>query len=320
MADAFYAMSPREFEFSVRDLLRQRGYREVVHRGGSGDLGIDLVALAADGSRVAVQCKRYALHRKVTGPEMQLFVGMTYTQGMARGIYATTSTYTAQAFELARKNNIELLDGSDFAAAGVARHSGPARAMINPIEWEPLPSNGAYRWRSTDGDHISDPEAGDGRTVGRVYREPTSGDIIKRYVMSAAILAGVGLMIWWMGETDSQAGIAQRATRAAATSRAVNVSATIEAFHVTATAMAVPKEGSTRGTVATRSAPAPTIGAFFTTQPGVRCDPSYPTVCITSPPPDVGCEVTSARNVPVRPPDPHDLDHDDDGIGCEPIE
>jgi hypothetical protein len=48
------------------------------------------------------------------------------------------------------------------------------------------------------------------------------------------------------------------------------------------------------------------------------CDVSYPTLCIPPAPPDLDCEDIVERNFPVRPPDPHGLDgNDNDGIGCE---
>ena len=58
-----------------------------------------------------------------------------------------------------------------------------------------------------------------------------------------------------------------------------------------------------------------------TTRPGssgrAKCDPSYPTVCIPPPPPDLDCADVPYRNFPVRPPDPHHFDGDHDGRGCE---
>jgi len=50
---------------------------------------------------------------------------------------------------------------------------------------------------------------------------------------------------------------------------------------------------------------------------GGRCDPSYPTVCIPSPPPDLDCRDVPYRNFPVLPPDPHRFDGGGDGRGCE---
>jgi len=52
------------------------------------------------------------------------------------------------------------------------------------------------------------------------------------------------------------------------------------------------------------------------------CDPAYPEerTCIPPGPPfDQGCAITSERLFQVLPPDPQHLDHDGDGIGCEPI-
>lgn len=66
------------------------------------------------------------------------------------------------------------------------------------------------------------------------------------------------------------------------------------------------------GVAAPAPAPAPAPPA-----PAGRCDPSYPTVCIPPPPPDLDCPEIPHRNFPVRSPDPHRFDADRDGIGCE---
>lgn len=53
-------------------------------------------------------------------------------------------------------------------------------------------------------------------------------------------------------------------------------------------------------------------------QPSGDCDPSYPDVCIPSPPPDLDCADIPYRRFRVLPPDPHRFDgSDDDGWGCE---
>jgi len=64
----------------------------------------------------------------------------------------------------------------------------------------------------------------------------------------------------------------------------------------------------------TAAPPPATLAA--TAAPG-SCDPSYPTVCISPPPPDLDCADISYRRFAVRPPDPHRFDGDVDGIGCE---
>lgn len=51
---------------------------------------------------------------------------------------------------------------------------------------------------------------------------------------------------------------------------------------------------------------------------GGNCDPSYPDVCIPSPPPDLDCGDISYRNFRVVGDDPHGFDgNDNDGRGCE---
>jgi hypothetical protein len=48
-----------------------------------------------------------------------------------------------------------------------------------------------------------------------------------------------------------------------------------------------------------------------------NCHPSYPTVCIPLPPPDLDCHDIPYRRFPVVGSDPHWFDGDGDGIGCE---
>jgi hypothetical protein len=49
----------------------------------------------------------------------------------------------------------------------------------------------------------------------------------------------------------------------------------------------------------------------------INCSPSYPTVCIPPPPPDLDCKDIPYRRFKVLQPDPHFFDGDYDGIGCE---
>ena len=72
---------------------------------------------------------------------------------------------------------------------------------------------------------------------------------------------------------------------------------------------------------------APSDPVVTTTQPQLAvsggddrtgCDPSYPTVCIPPPPPDLDCKDIPYRNFPVLPPDPHNFDGGKkNGLGCE---
>jgi len=51
-----------------------------------------------------------------------------------------------------------------------------------------------------------------------------------------------------------------------------------------------------------------------------NCNPSYPSLCIPPPPPDLSCDDIPYRDFPVYTPDPHGFDEDNDGIGCESSE
>jgi micrococcal nuclease len=54
-----------------------------------------------------------------------------------------------------------------------------------------------------------------------------------------------------------------------------------------------------------------------TATPKTSCDPSYPTVCIPPPPPDLDCADVPYSNFAVRGVDPHGFDGEGDGLGCE---
>ncbi len=47
------------------------------------------------------------------------------------------------------------------------------------------------------------------------------------------------------------------------------------------------------------------------------CDPSYPDACIPPYPPDLDCGQIGPRRFTAHPPDPHVLDGNFDGVGCE---
>lgn len=86
----------------------------------------------------------------------------------------------------------------------------------------------------------------------------------------------------------------------------------------------LPTESATREAAHTQ-AQAPSLPTRVpTVTPSSRdgCDPAYPDedTCIPPGPPfNQGCAVTEERRFTVLPPDPQRLDHDKDGIGCEPV-
>lgn len=60
-----------------------------------------------------------------------------------------------------------------------------------------------------------------------------------------------------------------------------------------------------------------TSGTTTTAPPPATCHPSYPDFCIPPPPPDKDCADFTQKNFRVLPPDPHRLDGNSDGVGCE---
>jgi micrococcal nuclease len=60
-----------------------------------------------------------------------------------------------------------------------------------------------------------------------------------------------------------------------------------------------------------------TTTAQSVTTTAANCHPSYPTVCIPPPPPDLNCGDIPYRRFQVTGSDPHGFDGDNDGIGCE---
>jgi restriction system protein len=114
--DNLKAMSPKEFEYTTAEILRRLGYNDVKVIGRSGDLGVDILAYK-DGKNIAVQCKKY-IKKKVSSPEIQLFIGMMITEYKAdKGLYVTTSYYTKDAYHLAmkHKDKLEIWTGKTLA-------------------------------------------------------------------------------------------------------------------------------------------------------------------------------------------------------------
>lgn len=100
------------FELAIVDLLTLLGYEDIERIGGF-DKGADIVALAPDGVRVAVQAKRWSGAVRI-GAIRQLADGMRH-YGCERGIAVTNSFFTEPAIECAGRWEIELWDRRTLA-------------------------------------------------------------------------------------------------------------------------------------------------------------------------------------------------------------
>ena len=120
IAETLAAISPTRFENIVLDVLHRMGYgasRSDLQRvGGTGDAGIDgIISLDKLGlEKVYVQAKRW--QNTVGRPETQAFYGALAGQRARKGVFITTSAYTAQALDFARSvEGIILVDGRKLA-------------------------------------------------------------------------------------------------------------------------------------------------------------------------------------------------------------
>ncbi len=120
LQETLAAVSPAFFETVVLDVLHRLGYgtnrTDLQRVGGSGDGGIDgVISLDKLGlEKVYVQAKRW--QQTVGRPEVQGFYGALAGQRAAKGVFITTSTFTAQAVDFARSvERVVLVDGNRLA-------------------------------------------------------------------------------------------------------------------------------------------------------------------------------------------------------------
>ena len=147
-----YDMNPIRFERLILDLLTAMGY-------GKGDLanshmtktsadgGIDGIiyedALGLDA--VYIQAKRYAAENKVSRPAIQQFVGSLNGEGATKGVFVTTSDFSAEAKAFLHKvqHRIVLINGQELARMMI-RYDIGVRARM------------AYVIKSVDEDYFGD--------------------------------------------------------------------------------------------------------------------------------------------------------------------
>ncbi len=117
LLESLATVSPSFFETIVLDLLHRMGYgasrADLQRVGGSGDGGIDgVISLDKLGlEKVYVQAKRW--QGTVGRPEVQAFYGALAGQRANKGVFITTSGYTAQAIGFAKSvERVVLVDGT----------------------------------------------------------------------------------------------------------------------------------------------------------------------------------------------------------------
>jgi restriction system protein len=133
LLEAIQEITPARFERLVVDLLIAMGYGKGdpargAAIGKSGDGGIDGIvnedALGLDA--VYVQAKRYAEGNTVGRPAVQGFVGSMTGESATKGVFVTTSGFSAGAVEYVRmiQQRVVLIDGPRLARLMIAHGVG----------------------------------------------------------------------------------------------------------------------------------------------------------------------------------------------------
>jgi restriction system protein len=139
LLDRALAVEPSAFERLVLRLLEAMGYGKagrIEHSGQTGDGGFDGIIsqdpLGLD--RVYMQAKRYARDNTVQRPAIQGFIGALFGAQGDRGVFITTSSFSAGARQEADRVNarIVLIDGNRLAELMV-RHGVGVQAESTAV-------------------------------------------------------------------------------------------------------------------------------------------------------------------------------------------
>jgi hypothetical protein len=105
-------LTGQEFESLIKALLIEMGFQAELTEV-TGDGGIDIVATLDrpfSGGRYIFQCKRYAENNVVGSPAVRDFYGAVMADKAVKGIFITTSDFTAQAKDFATQAGVELVN------------------------------------------------------------------------------------------------------------------------------------------------------------------------------------------------------------------
>lgn len=108
-------MDPYGFEDLCKTLLEYENYADVHRKGGSGDLGVDIVAKFFDGNTSEtwlIQCKRWVSN--VDATPIQRLISERERLGANKLACYTTSAYSKDAIKIAKAQNVELVGGKDL--------------------------------------------------------------------------------------------------------------------------------------------------------------------------------------------------------------
>jgi restriction system protein len=129
-AQVFDDIEWRRFEALCAELFAQAGFEaRTQSHGADGGVDIWLHSRHAEGPAMVVQCKHW--HGKAVGvKEVRELLGVMASHRLARGTYATTSTFTAEALRFARENGIHTLDGQGLLTLIGQRTPAQQQALL----------------------------------------------------------------------------------------------------------------------------------------------------------------------------------------------
>ena len=123
LLDQILQLTPEAFERLTLELMSGMGYGgkgTLEHLGGSGDGGVDgeIIEDALGLNKVYLQAKRYQQDNKVGPNAVREFAGSLDTRGAVKGVFFTTSEFTASAIKDAGRSSKQLIliDGKKFAS------------------------------------------------------------------------------------------------------------------------------------------------------------------------------------------------------------
>jgi len=130
-------LSGTESEVCVTGLLRQMGFRTELTRA-TGDGGVDIIAYLDRpivGGRYLVQCKRFMDATPVAASMVREFYGAFVADRSAvKGLFITTSSFSAQAREFVQTLPVELVDGAQLKALLAAHMTSPGYPVRGDYE------------------------------------------------------------------------------------------------------------------------------------------------------------------------------------------
>lgn len=141
--DLLLAATPDFFERVVVDVLQAMGYggsREdaAIQLGKSGDGGVD-GAIKEDKlglDTIYVQAKKWAVDRTVGHPEIRDFIGALQLNSAHKGVFFTTSAFSAPAKDAASRaqSRVVLIDGRQLSDLMVEHGVGVSTSRTLPIK------------------------------------------------------------------------------------------------------------------------------------------------------------------------------------------